>query len=61
LLIAGLISYLLGKLKDAIIVFSIVLTSILLDFYREHKAERAAETLREGCPTATVIRDGFKR
>ncbi|MEM4521385.1 MAG: magnesium-translocating P-type ATPase [Candidatus Bathyarchaeia archaeon] len=62
LLIAGLISYLLGDYEGAIIVFSIVVMSTLLDFYQEHKAERAAEMLREKVAlTATVIRDGFKR
>ncbi|MEM3662231.1 MAG: magnesium-translocating P-type ATPase [Sulfolobales archaeon] len=62
LLIAGLISYLLGESESAIIVFSIVVMSTLLDFYQEHKAERAAEMLRERVAlTATVIRDGVKR
>ncbi|MEM2169461.1 MAG: HAD-IC family P-type ATPase, partial [Candidatus Bathyarchaeia archaeon] len=62
LLIAGLISYLLGDRESAIIVFSIVVMSTLLDFYQEHKAERAAEMLRDRVAlTATVIRDGFKR
>ncbi|MEM2385200.1 MAG: HAD-IC family P-type ATPase, partial [Candidatus Bathyarchaeia archaeon] len=62
LLIAGLTSYLLGDHESAIIVFSIVVMSTLLDFYQEHKAERAAEMLRERVAlTATVIRDGFKR
>ncbi|MEM1549270.1 MAG: magnesium-translocating P-type ATPase [Candidatus Methanomethylicia archaeon] len=62
LLIAGLISYLLGDHESAIIVFSIVVMSTLLDFYQEHKAERAAEMLRERVAlTVTVIRDGFKR
>ncbi|MEM2465625.1 MAG: cation-transporting P-type ATPase, partial [Candidatus Bathyarchaeia archaeon] len=59
LLIAGLTSYLLGDHESAIIVFSIVVMSTLLDFYQEHKAERAAEMLRERVAlTATVIRDG---
>lgn len=61
LLIAGMISYLLGELEDAIIVFSIVLMSTLLDLYQERKAERAAEILRERAAlTATVVRDGSK-
>ncbi|MEM2557147.1 MAG: HAD-IC family P-type ATPase, partial [Candidatus Bathyarchaeia archaeon] len=62
LLIAGLISYFLGERESATIVFSIVIMSTLLDFYQEHKAERAAELLRERVAlTATVIRDGVKR
>jgi len=62
LLIAGLVSYLLGEHESAIIVFSIVVMSTLLDFYQEHKAGRAAEMLRDRVAlTATVIRDGVKR
>jgi len=62
LLIAGLISYFLGEHESAIIVFSIVVMSTLLDFYQEHKAERAAEMLRERVAVkATVLRDGVKR
>jgi len=62
LLIAGLISYSLGERESAIIVFSIVVMSTLLDFYQEHKAERAIEMLREKVAVkATVLRDGVKR
>jgi Mg2+-importing ATPase len=62
LLIAGLISYSLGEGESAIIVFSIVVMSTLLDFYQEHKAERAIEMLRERVAVeATVLRDGVKR
>jgi len=62
LLIAGLISYFLGEHESAIIVFSIVVMSTLLDFYQEHKAEKAAEMLRERVAVkATVLRDGVKR
>jgi Mg2+-importing ATPase len=62
LLIAGLTSYFLGESESAIIVFSIIIISTLLDFYQEYKAERAAEMLRERVAvTATVLRDGVKR
>ncbi|MCX8171370.1 MAG: magnesium-translocating P-type ATPase, partial [Candidatus Bathyarchaeota archaeon] len=62
LLIAGLISYFLGEGESAIIVFSILVMSTLLDFYQEHKAESAAEMLKERVAlTATVVRDGVKR
>jgi Mg2+-importing ATPase len=61
LLMAGLISGFLGEIVNVIIIFSIVLVSVLLDFYQESKAERAAEMLRERVKTtATVLRDGVK-
>ncbi|MEM2448410.1 MAG: magnesium-translocating P-type ATPase [Candidatus Bathyarchaeia archaeon] len=62
LLIAGLISSFFGEYVNAIIVFSIVFASVILDFYQESKAEKAAEMLKKRVAiTATVLRDGVKR
>ncbi|MGB9854663.1 MAG: HAD-IC family P-type ATPase, partial [Candidatus Bathyarchaeales archaeon] len=62
LLIAGLISGFLGEIPNVVIIFSIVFLSVVLDFYQESKAEKAAEMLRERVTTtATVLRDGVKR
>jgi len=62
LLIAGLISGILGETTNAAIIFFIVVFSIILDFYQESKAERAAEMLKQRvATTATVLRDGVKR
>jgi len=62
LLIAGLISGFLGEIPNVAIIFSIVFLSVVLDFYQESKAEKAAEMLRERViTTATVLRDGVKR
>ncbi|MGF3571938.1 MAG: magnesium-translocating P-type ATPase [Candidatus Bathyarchaeia archaeon] len=62
LLIAGLISGFFGEAPNAIIIFSIVTLSVVLDFYQESKAERAAEMLRQRvATTATVLRDGIKK
>lgn len=62
LLIAGLIAGFLGEIKSVIIIFSIVLVSVILDFYQESKAEKAAEMLKEKITTtATVLRDGLKK
>ncbi|MBS7616808.1 magnesium-translocating P-type ATPase [Candidatus Bathyarchaeota archaeon] len=62
LLIAGLISGFLGEIANVAIIFSIVFLSVILDFYQESKAEKAAEMLRERVTTtATVLRDGAKR
>ncbi len=62
LLIAGLISGFFGETINALIIFSIVLLSVILDFYQESKAERAAEMLKEKViATATVLRDGLNK
>ena len=62
LLIAGLISGFFGEVANTVIIFSIVVFSIVLDFYQESKAERAAEMLKQKVvTTATVLRDGVKR
>ena len=62
LLIAGSISGFTGDIVDATIIFSIVLLSVVLDFYQESKAEAAAEALKKQVPTtATVLRDGAKQ
>ncbi|MEM3941958.1 MAG: cation-transporting P-type ATPase [Candidatus Bathyarchaeia archaeon] len=62
LLIAGLISSFFGDVVNTVIVFVIVLFSVILDFYQESKAERAAEMLKQRvATTATVLRDGVKK
>ncbi|PUA31319.1 MAG: magnesium-translocating P-type ATPase [Candidatus Terraquivivens tikiterensis] len=62
LLFAGLISGFLGDVVNTAIIFTIVLLSVILDFYQEFKADRAAEMLkRKVATTATVLRDGAKR
>ncbi|MBO3842593.1 MAG: magnesium-translocating P-type ATPase [Candidatus Brockarchaeota archaeon] len=62
LLIAGLISGFFGEVENTAIIFVIVTLSVVLDFYQESKAERAAEMLKQRvATTATVLRDGAKR
>jgi Mg2+-importing ATPase len=62
LLIAGLISGLTGEIVNAAIIFTIVLLSVVLDFYQESKAEKASEMLKEKvATTATVLRDSVKQ
>jgi Mg2+-importing ATPase len=61
LLFAGLISGFLGDPTNATIIFSIVLLSVILDYYQESKAERASEMLKEKVTTTTaVLRDNVK-
>jgi Mg2+-importing ATPase len=62
LMVAGLISGILGELPNMVIIFSIVFLSVILDYYQESKAEKAAETLKEAVTTtATALRDGSKQ
>ncbi|MEM3884539.1 MAG: magnesium-translocating P-type ATPase [Nitrososphaerota archaeon] len=62
LLIAGLISGFLGEVVNTAIISTIVMFSVVLDFYQESKAERSAEMLKQRvATTATVLRDGVKR
>jgi len=62
LLFAGFVSIFFGEIINAAIIFSIVLISIILLFYQESKAEKAAEALKEKVTTtATALRDGFKQ
>jgi P-type Mg2+ transporter len=62
LMIAGLVSGILGEWANTIIIYTIVFLSVILDFYQESKAEKAAETLKEKVTTtATVLRDDAKK
>jgi Mg2+-importing ATPase len=62
LIIAAIISGFLGELLNAIIILSIVLMSVILDFNQEYRAGRAAEALRKRVATkATTTRDGKKQ
>lgn len=59
LLIAVLLSALLGHEIEAIAIAVIALFAVLLGFVQEYRAERALEALREmAAPGATVLRDG---
>jgi Mg2+-importing ATPase len=62
LIIAAIISGILGDPIDAIIILSIVLVSVILDFTQEYRAERAAEALRRRVTTtATIFRNSTKQ
>ncbi len=62
LLIAGTISGFLGYIANTAIILTIIFVSVILDYYQESKAEKAAELLKQKVTsTATVLRDGVKQ
>jgi P-type Ca2+ transporter type 2C len=59
LLVAVVLSIVLGHGIEAVAIAVIVLFAVLLGFIQEYRAERAIEALREmAAPTATALRDG---
>lgn len=59
LIIAGVVSALLGDYKDAIAIGAIVVLNALLGFSQEYRAEKAMAALRKlAVPTVRVRRDG---
>jgi len=59
LLVASLVSFILGDAADATIILVIVLLSVSINFFQTYRSQRAIEKLREHVtPTATALRDG---
>jgi len=62
LLIAGIISGYFGELANTAIIFTIIFISVILDYYQESKAEKAAQLLKQKVTsTATVLRENVKQ
>lgn len=62
LLIAGIVSGFLGEIANTIIILVIIFVSVILGYYQENKAEKAAQLLKQKVTsTATVIRDSIKQ
>lgn len=62
LLVASAVSALTGEVTNFVIIGSIVLLSVTLDFVQEHRANAAADKLRQSVSVrATVVRDGVSR
>jgi Mg2+-importing ATPase len=59
LLIAGIVSAVLGEHVNAALIISMVVLSVVVNFVQTFRSGRAIERLRSGvAPTATVLRDG---
>jgi len=62
LLVAVVLSALLGHALEAIVIAVIMLFAVLLGFVQEYRAERAMDGLRRmAAPLATAVRDGGER
>lgn len=62
LLVAALVSYLLGDATDSVIILVAVLLNVIVGFVQEGKAERSLEALRTVITLeATVVREGEER
>jgi len=59
LMVAAVITALLGDLKDTVIILAIVILNGIVGFVQEYRAEQALDALkRMASPTARVVRDG---
>ena len=62
LLIAAVVSVLLGEISDAVIIGTVVLVNALVGMLQEGKARKALEALKKlTSPQTIVIRDGVRR
>ena len=59
LLVASAIAGALGQRVDALIIVTMVILGVAINFWQSYRSEQAAQRLRASVrPTATVLRDG---
>jgi Ca2+-transporting ATPase len=59
---ASLVSFLIGDLQDAVIIFAVIILNGLISFVQEYKAEKTLHALKKlAGPQATVIREGVQK
>ena len=59
LLVASAISGVLGQAADALIIVTMVVLGVAINFWQSYRSQQAADRLRASVsPTATVLRDG---
>ncbi|MCX6013148.1 MAG: magnesium-translocating P-type ATPase [Chloroflexi bacterium] len=62
LIVAAILSGVLGEITNSIIIFCIVLISTILDFFQEYRAGKAAEELKKRIATKVpALRDNIKQ
>lgn len=61
LVLASVFSFFVGQVQDASIILTIVMFSVLIDFFQEYRAGKAAEKLRKSVALKSIVlREGQK-